>query len=67
MSTEVTLPTSPALPGETVDLAALKVELDGALLDALRRASTRAEHVRLTRIAGLVRTLGLMADGGSGG
>ena len=49
------------------DVTTLRTELDGALLDALRRASTRAEHVRLTRIAGLVRALGLAADGGSGG
>jgi len=70
--TNATLPTNgPALsipePGEVtvgsvvagVDVAALRVDLDDALADAMRRATTRAEHIRLTRIAGLIRALGL--------
>jgi flavin-binding protein dodecin len=32
----------------------LRGELDAALADALRRASNRAEHIRLTRIQSLV-------------
>ena len=40
-----------------VDPTAVRAELDAALNDALRRASTRAEHIRLTRISGLVTAL----------
>jgi hypothetical protein len=32
----------------------LLAELDGCLADSLRRAANRAEHMRLTRIQGLV-------------
>jgi hypothetical protein len=40
-----------------VDPTAVRAELDAALSDALRRASTRAEHIRLARISGLVTAL----------
>ena len=35
----------------------LLTELDQTLADAVRRASSRAEHIRLTRIQGLVHAL----------
>jgi hypothetical protein len=50
MTPEISTPTTPAPP----DLAA---ELEATLSDALRRASTRAEHIRLTRIQSLVQAL----------
>jgi hypothetical protein len=35
----------------------LKAELDAALADSLRRSTTRAEQIRLTRIQGLIAAL----------
>jgi hypothetical protein len=35
----------------TADTTALRTEIEILLADALRRATTRAEHIRLVRIA----------------
>jgi hypothetical protein len=51
-------PPAEALPDpEHPELAQLRSELDAALADALRRATTRAEHIRLSRIQSLVLAL----------
>ena len=35
----------------------LRAELEASIVDAMRRASTRAEHIRLTHIQSLVHAL----------
>jgi hypothetical protein len=52
-------------PREGRDLTTLAAELDDTVRDAIRRASSRAEHVRLVRIQSLVAALVRM--NGSGG
>jgi hypothetical protein len=56
LTMETTATHQPDAPA-VVDLAAVRVELDAAVADALKQASTRAEHIRMTRIAGLVHAL----------
>jgi hypothetical protein len=55
MDTPTPLQTAPTPPHP--DAAAVRAELDAALADSLRRATTRAEQIRLTRIHGLVEAL----------
>lgn len=59
VATEAETPPVAALPDPagSAGSARLRAELDEVLGDALRRASTRAEHIRLVRIASLVSAL----------
>jgi len=44
-------------PAALAEIALVQSELDAAVADAVRQAATRAEHIRLTRIAVLVARL----------
>jgi cell division protein ZapA (FtsZ GTPase activity inhibitor) len=57
--------TTEAVTDQPRDMATLASELDDTVRDAIRRASTRAEHIRLVRIQSLVAALVQM--NGSGG
>jgi len=51
----------------TVNPELLAAELDDGLAECLRRASNRAEHIRLTRLQGLVSQLKAELTGPTGG
>jgi len=44
-------------PAALAEVALVQSELDAAVADAIRQASTRSEHIRLTRIAVLIARL----------
>jgi len=46
--------TDPSPPDPPSAAAALLAELDASLADAVKQASSRAEHMRLVRMQGLV-------------
>jgi hypothetical protein len=52
-----TLPSLPSPPSPPPDPAVLLAELETSLDDAIRRASSRAEHMRLVRMQALVYAL----------